>query len=361
MDTSDHDISFDGKGVCNHCREWDDAMKKRTLSGDAGQSYLNALADGVKASARNKHHNCVLGMSGGIDSSYAAYLAKRLGLNPWCVSVDNGYDTQVSTNNVRALCRTFDFHHEIIQIDRDEFRDLQLSYIRAGVVNLEVPSDHAINASVYRTASRLGLRHIISGQNVVTEAGMPKSWGWDNRDLVNLKSIHKTFGAVPLKTFPTMGHSKMACYTIWKRITTLPILNYADYNKAEAKRVLQEECGWIDYGAKHHESHITRWYQCYVLPKYWGIDKRRAHLSCLVRAGQMPRDEAEAELARPPCSDSTLNDDMAYVCDYLGQSQEQLDNLFAQPHHSHDEYGTAPRVALADKLYHLFVRIRGGV
>lgn len=359
MDTSDPAIGFDSKGVCNHCHEWDEAMKTRTVSGIAGLRYLEETADKIRAAGKDKKFDCVLGMSGGYDSSYVAYLVSRLGLRPYCMSVANGYDTETSISNVRNLCKQLHFFHETIELNRNEFRDLQLAYLKAGVINLEVPSDHAINALVYRETARLGLKYIMSGLNVVTEWTLPQAWIYDHMDVVNLKNIHKKFGTVPLKTFPTMGHQRFAYYSVVKGIVSVRVLNYINYDKRIAKQTLEREFGWADYGAKHHESHITRFFQCHILPKYWGIDKRKAHLSCLVRAGQMTRAEALAELSHPPCSEMTLYEDKMKVCQYLGLKEKELDNLLAQPHHRHEEYGSEPRSSLMTKGYWLFTKIKG--
>lgn len=358
MDTTDPQISFDANGVCNHCWEWDVAMRQHTVPGLAGQQHLKAVVEKITSSKKGRF-NCVLGISGGYDSSYAAYLAAKHGLSPYCISVDNGYDTAEAIGNVKNLCRTLSFVHETIKLDRNEFRDLQLSYLKAGVINLEIPSDNAINALVYHTANMLGLKYVITGQNIVTEWTMPKSWGWDNGDMTNLKNIHKKFGTVPLRTYPMMGHLLFSYYTVVRGITTVPILNYVEYDKSIAKATLEKECGWVNYGAKHHESHITRFYQCYILPKYWGIDKRTAHLSCLIRAGQMTRQEALDELAKPPCSPAILKEDMVKVCEYLGLTEKQLDDLLSQPHHAHAEYGAEPRGDLLTRAYWFFLKLRG--
>lgn len=360
MDTDDPNIQFDVNGVCNHCHEWDAAMKAHTVPGMLGLGRIQQITEKIKASTKGKEFNCVMGLSGGTDSSLVAYRAKEFGLKPYCISVDNGYDTPESAYNVNILCRRLETPLHTIRLDQKEFKDLQLSYLKAGVINLETPSDMAINASVHEAAAKLGLHYIVSGQNIATEWTMPKAWGWDNNDAVNLCNIHKDYGTIPLKTFPVMGHRKFQYYVIYKQITTVPILNYMEYKRLAAKAMLVKELGWKDYGAKHHESIITRWFQCYVLPTYWKIDKRKAHLSCLIRNGEIGRFRALEELSLPPCPEAIMKRDMEFVCNYLGLTQKELIFLLNTGHTPHETYGTEGRPGeLTLSLYHFYLKLRG--
>jgi N-acetyl sugar amidotransferase len=340
MDTSDPEIEFDANGVCNHCRAYAVLVKEHVFVGDEGERRLQRIVDKIRERGRGHKYDCVIGVSGGVDSTYNAYIVKKLGLRPLAVHLDNGWDSEIAACNIERTLNKLgiDLHTHVI--DWDEFRDLQLAYLKASVLDMEVLTDHAIAAVLYETASREGTRYILSGGNLVTEAVLPQSWFFNKNDLANLRDIHSTFGTVKLKTYPTLGFLKLQYYRYVKGIEVVTVLDYVPYVKEDVKQFIKQELGWKDYGAKHWESAFTRFYQAYILPTKFGIDKRRAHLSALVCAGQMSREEALGELARSPYTEEELKRDKEYVAKKLGLTDEEFDGLMSLPVRSHFEYRT---------------------
>jgi hypothetical protein len=228
-------------------------------------------------------------------------------------------------------------------IDWDEFRDLQLSYLKSGVINIEVLTDHAILATLYRVANERGIQYILGGTNLLTEGILPQSWGYDNRDLVNIKSIHKEYGTVKLKTFPTMSTHRFLYYEFVKRIRWLSLLNYVPYVKKDIKPFLAQELGWKDYSGKHGESTLTYFYQSYILPRRLKVDKRRAHLSCLVCSGEITRTEALKELDKPLYTEQELRENREYFIKKLGITEKAFEDYMNLLVRSHLDFKTDRR------------------
>jgi N-acetyl sugar amidotransferase len=344
MDTSDPEIEFDGDGVCNHCRKYERKAHRQLVLGDEGKHRLQAIAAVIKKKGRRKDYDCVLGLSGGVDSSFAAYHVKRLGLRPLLVHLDNGWNTPISNQNIEKIARAFglDLHTHVI--DWEEFKDIQLSYLKASVVDIEVPTDQAIFALLYAAAVKNRVKYIITGTNLATEGVMPLSWVYNKIDLRNLKDIHRRFGRTRLKTFPMFGIGRRLFYEYVLRILQIPVLNYVPYRKEEAKEIIARELGWQDYGGKHYESIFTRFYQAYILPRKFNIDKRRAHLSALICSGQITRDEAMEKLAQPLYSEEELARDREYVLKKLGLSPEEFEEIMRLPARSHLDYRSDVRI-----------------
>jgi len=339
MDTTDTDIRFDEDGVCNHCRNYDELVKKYVFTGKEGDQKLQAIVAKVKKLGRNKEYDCIIGVSGGVDSTYNAYIVKKLGLRPLAVHLDNGWDSELAVCNIERTLKKLDIDLNTHVINWDKFRDLQVAYFKAGVLDLEIPTDQAITAILFGTASKMGIKHILLGQNYVTEAILPLAWRFNKNDLMNLKDIHKRFGTVELETYPTLGFRKYLYYWVVKNIRTLTILDYVPYVKKDVKEFIIEELGWKDYGHKHWESVFTRFYQAYILPRRFNIDKRKCHLSSLVCSGQLTREEALAEIQAPPYERAEdLERDKEYVLKKLGFSNEEFERLMTMPVKSHLDY-----------------------
>ena len=341
MDTTDPEIRFDENGVCNYCRRYDDLIRQYVFTGEEAEKKLSLLVEKIKERGKGRSYDCVLGLSGGCDSTYVAYFTKELGLRPYLTALDNGYDSEVTKRNVQRIANYLNTEIHVHTIDPEEFRDLQLAYLRSGVVNIEVLTDHAILAILYRTADKLGIKYVLSGQNIVTEGILPTSWGYDSRDLVNILDIYKKHGSGrKLGTFPQLSVARFLYYHYFKQIEFVHLLNHVSYTKKDAKALFAREFNYEDYGAKHCESVLTRFYQFYILPRRLHVDKRRAHLSCLVCSGQMTREEALKELEKPPYTVKQLKEDKKLVLARLGISDEQFRSLIAQPVRSHLEYRT---------------------
>lgn len=340
MDTTDPDIVFDENGICNHCKDYFEKEKKFVFKSEDGKKKLEEIVNKIKEDGKNKKHDCLLGVSGGTDSSYVAYLAKKFGLRVLLIHLDNEWNSEIANKNIKSIVEKTNFDTYTFKVDWGEFRDLQLAYLKASVVDIEVVTDHAITATIYNVADKKGIKYILSGNNVVTEGIMPRSWLYRKNDLRNLKAIHKKFGNVKLKTYPTMSRFKWLYYRFLKRIHFIPLLNYADYNKKEAKNILRGEFGWRDYGGKHHESNFTKFYQTYILPTKFNIDKRKAHLSTLICSGQITREEALKELEKPLYEKHELERDKKYVLQKIGLSEKEFEDLMKLPIKKHQEYGT---------------------
>lgn len=339
MDTiADPDITFDAEGVCNYYYQYHERAGQFAMGGEEGQKALERIFEQIKAEGKGKEYDCITGVSGGVDSSYVIYLCHKYGLRPLIVHLDNGWNSEIANQNINNIIdRTgYDLHTYVI--DWDEFRDLQRSFLKASVVDLELTSDHAIFATIYRLAHKYKLKYLINGFNISTEGILPSAWRWNKNDWLNIKSIQQQFGTLPLKTFPHLSFARKVYYErVMKHQVVMP-LNFIDYNKDEAKETIQRELGWKDYGGKHFESIITRFYQGYILPEKFHIDKRKAHLSTLICSGQKTRDEALQELKSPIYDPEQMAEDREYVLKKLGLSDEAFEDIMRAPRKEHDDY-----------------------
>jgi N-acetyl sugar amidotransferase len=339
MDTSDSEISFDSNDVCNHCRQFDERAPREWFPNDEGARRWSILVTQMKANGHGKEYDCILGLSGGVDSSYLALKVHESGLRPLVMHVDAGWNTELAVANIEAVIKYcgFDLHTHVV--DWEDIRDLHLAYIRSAVSNQDVPQDHIFFASLYHFATSNGIRHILSGGNLATEGIFPSSWHGSAMDAINLKAIHKTFGERKLNHYKTI--SFFDCY-IWypffRKMRTIRPLNYMPYDKAEALIELQTKVGYKPYPRKHGESLFTKLFQNYYLPKKFGMDKRRPHFASLIVSGQMTRDEALAKLAEPLYDLDELEIDIAYFCKKLRITRQQFDELMNVPTHHYSDF-----------------------
>lgn len=324
MDTTAKEIVFDENGYCNYCSiALEDMPKKWTVD----EQKLDTLIQKIKDSGKGKRYDCIIGISGGIDSSYLAYIAAKKGLRMLGVHVDAGFNTEVSTRNIKNLCEKLNIDLKIINIDLKEMMDLQRAYFFSGVINQDVPQDHAFFSALYKYAHENKIKYFLTGSNFATESILPISWRYNAYDGKNLKDIHKKFGRVALKTYPVM--SFYDAYIKYAKLKKVAPLDLIDYNKEKAIQILSDEIGFEYYGAKHCESSFTRLFQGYILPKKFGIDKRKCHLSSLIIAGQMTREEAMRELASPLCSDEQIEKDIKDFISKIGITREEFDSVIA--------------------------------
>ena len=343
MDTTDPYIEFDRNGVCNHCRRYEKLRAKYVFTGQEAERRLNKIASDIKEKGKNQKYDCVIGLSGGVDSTYTAYLARKLGLKPLAIHLDNGWDTEFSVRNIENIVKRLKLDLYTHVVDWEEFRDIHLAYLKSGVVDIEVPTDHAIVAILYKIADENRIKYILIGNNFTTEGIFPESWAYNKNDLINLKAIHDKFGTHELKTFPTLGLLKLIYYHFVKNIRSISILNYVPYVKENVKKVLAEELDWRDYGHKHYESVFTRFYQGYILPRRFNIDKRRSHLSALICSGQIKRDDALKVMESEPYNGYDLASEKAYVLKKLQLTDEEFNELMNLPIKSHLEYKSDAR------------------
>lgn len=341
MDDSDPDLDLDETGVCRYCRAFPTVWASLPHTAEAQRVAVESLVAGIRGRQRGGDYDCVLGLSGGADSSFLALKVKEWGLRPLAVHFDTGWNSELSVANISALVEHLELDLVTKVCDWDEMRDLQLAFFRAGVANCDIPQDHAFLAVLLRTAAEHGIRTILSGHNIATEFVLPAAWGYTSRDPVHLRAIHRRFGTHRLRNYPILGlFDDRIRYPWMQGIVTLKPLNLVDYDKERAKAELRE-IGWRDYGGKHHESRFTRFFQAYYLPKKFGFDKRKAHLSSLILSGQSTKEAALAELALPAMSLKDAERELEFLASKLGVSAGEFRALIEQPPVAHEDYPNA--------------------
>ena len=339
MDDLDQNIRFNESGVCNYCIQAEGLLKKVHFLEDDSQKILCKLAKNIKSKNKNGFYDCVIGLSGGVDSSYVAYLVKEMGLNPLAVHFDNGWNSETAVSNIKNLVNKLNIDLTTYVVNWEEFKDLQRAFIKASVVDIEIVTDFAIIGALLKFTKEHNIRYIIGGNNIATEHGMPPSWNWHKRDTRNIKSIHKRFGTRPIQSFPIVGLGK------WFLIKYagipfrhIEILNLINYRKDKAMQILTEKLGWRYYGGKHYESIFTKFYQAYILPQKFRIDKRKVHLSALIRNSEISREDALTELEKPLYDTLELKNDKEYFLKKLQFTEAEFDEIMQQPPLPHDSY-----------------------
>lgn len=335
---ADPNITFDEQGVCNYYYEYFEKEKKHVKKGVEGIDFYNKKIVQIKKDGQHKKYDCIVGLSGGVDSSYLAYLAKKEGLRPLIVHFDNGWNSELAVKNIENIVSILGFDLFTYVINWEEFRDLQIAYLKASVIDIEAITDHAIVATLYKLAAKHNINYFISGYNIVTEAILPNAWVFSKQDSENIKDIHQKFGTIPLKTFPFLTMSKKRYYSIASKVESVTLLNYIDYNKDKVKELLKKELNWKDYGGKHYESVWTRFYQGYILPEKFKVDKRKAHLSTLICSGQLTRNQALEELQHPIYDADQLNIDIDFVLKKLGLSAIEFEQIMKIPPRPHTDF-----------------------
>lgn len=312
MDITIKDINFDENGICNYCKDYDYRVATELYKEPERNRRLHLLIDKIKKEGQKKEYDCIIGVSGGVDSSYVAYLVKKYGLRPLAIHLDNGWNSELAVQNIQQLLKNLNIDLYTHVIDWEEFKDLQKAFIKSSIENLEIPTDHAITALLFKIADKYGLKYILNGSNLVTE-GLYGNSGGSNLDYRLLKDIHKKFGTKKLKTYPSISIWNLAYKIIVKKIKYIPILNYTDYDKEKAIKLLEKEFRWRRYGGKHYESIFTRFFQGYILPNKYNYDKRKVHLSNLIMSKQISRREALNELNKNPYpSQELLKEDIDF-------------------------------------------------
>lgn len=329
MDTiGDNDIRFDQNGVCNYYHEYLRKLKIRVPEPMEAESQLLKMVHTIKNDGVGKQYDCIIGVSGGVDSTYTAWLVKKLGLRPLAVHLDNGWNSELAVKNIENILNKLDIDLYTEVLDWEMFRDLQLSFLKASTPDGEIPSDHAIVTIMYRLAAKFNVKHIISGMNFRNEGMLPPSWARGYLDWKYISSVQKKFGTQSLKSYPHLTVLDFLYFNLIKRIRSVSFINYIPFNKNEAMKVIQDELGWKYYGGKHYESIYTRFYQAYILPRKFNIDKRKAHLTCLIAStGEITREEALELLKLPTADSQMLEEDKTYVMKKLGISEDQFEEI----------------------------------
>lgn len=340
MDTTDPEISFNESGVCNHCVEFETSTKFNWFPNEEGAVKLRKILDAIKEKNQGKEYDCILGLSGGVDSSYLALKVKEWGLRPLVVHVDAGWNSELAVANIERIvshCK-YDLHTHVV--DWEEMRDLHLAYLRSGISNQDAPQDHVFFASLYHFAVKNKINYILSGGNIATEGIMAASWHEGSAmDSINLRAIHAKYGQRPLRTYKTVNFWQYYLYFPFvKKMRTLRPLNFIPYNKEVAIKELEETIGWKNYGRKHGESLFTKVFQNDYLVRKYGYDKRRPHLSSLIASGQKSREAAIEELRQPLYDESEREADLNYFCKKLRITREQYEGFVNGPKSSYYDY-----------------------
>jgi N-acetyl sugar amidotransferase len=338
MDTTDPDISFDDDGICSHCHAYDTLIQSDSYRKKREPGALDRLLADIKRKGKGKPYDCIIGVSGGIDSTYTAYIIRKLGLRPLAVHLDNGWDSELAVSNIQKALSTLNIDLYTHVLDWEEFRDLQLAFLKASTPDSEIPTDHAILAILYEVAAKKNVQFILSGHNTATESAGVAAWAQGHGDWRYIKSIHKIHGSRPLKSFPHYGPLKFMYYTLVKGIKFIQILDYLEYDKKQVFTILQEQMGWKYYGGKHYESIYTRFYRGYFLPNKFGFDKRREDLTSLICSGQMSRQTALEEVAQNHYPLALQQQDREYVVKKLGITDEEFEEILTQPVRSFWDY-----------------------
>jgi N-acetyl sugar amidotransferase len=361
MDTTDREITFDEDGNCCHCTAYLNKRGNHSYKGETSDRAFRHLLESIRRSGKNARYDCVVGISGGVDSSYLAYLAVHHGLRPLAVHLDNGWDSEKAVLNIRNVTSVLGMDYESYVLDWEEFRDLQLAFLKASVPEAETPTDVAIPAALHYHAAKHGIKYILSGGNLATEGILPKLWHYDVKDLKYFTSIHRQFGRLKLKQFPTFGYRTELYYKLVRRIKTVYPLNLVPYEKDNATELLEKKFDWTNYGQKHHESRYTKFIQSYYLYEKFGIDYRRVGCSLQICNGEIDRNQAIEKLKSRPYDPDEIEQEKYFVAKKLGVTKPELDKIIDAPpkwycDYPHDEkklaviYDTYRRIYRKEKL-----------
>jgi asparagine synthase (glutamine-hydrolysing) len=340
MDTTDENIEFDENGFCNHCNKYYNVyVNKYPMNDEAGKDYMTRIVKQIKIDGKDKPYDCMIGLSGGADSSYLAKKVVELGLRPLAIHFDSGWNSEMSVNNIETIVKSLKLDLKTIVCDWNEMRDLQVSFLKASIPNCDIPQDHAFMAILWKEAAKNNIKYILSGHNMATESILPSSWGYRPSDLKFLMNIHKTFGTKKLKNYPRLGFFRRHLFfPIIKNIKIEYPLDYMYYNKKEAIHELERTIGWKQYGGKHHESIFTRFFQSYYLPTKYGFDKRKPHMSSLIVSNQISREEALNELSKDPYNDKDFRQDRDFVLKKLRLSKDSFEEIMSRPIKNYQDY-----------------------
>jgi N-acetyl sugar amidotransferase len=355
MDTSDEDIIFDENGRCNHCKDFEKVLAQPKFQSDS-KKQLDAMIEMVKAKGKNRKYDCLLGISGGVDSCYTVYLCKQWGLRPLVMHMDNGWNSEIAVGNVKKVVDKLGLDYVSYVLDWQEFREIQLAFLKSSIVDLEMPTDLAIPGSLYKTAVKYNIPFLISGGNYSGEGILPLTWGYHVlKDAKLYKHIVKKYSTKSLKKVPYVGLWQEIYYKFFKGIKNLYPLNYVEYNKDEAREFLKKEFGWQDYGGKHHESKITGFWQSYAMPVKYNMDYRRATLSSQIVSGQVSRGGALEKIKTLPYDPEKIETDKVYIAKKYNISLDEFNSYMNLPPKTYKDFPNQKELIL--KFYDWYRRI----
>ena len=341
MDTTDSEIVFDGSGICDHCVGFKHSVLPNWYPDEKGAQVFRELVSKIKLSGKGKRFDCIMGMSGGLDSSYLLHISvTKFGLRPLVFHVDGGWNTDLAVNNIQVLVDKLglDLYTEVI--NWREMRDFQLAFFKSGVPHLDIPQDHAFIATLYHFANKHGIKYILNGGNYSTECVRnPKEWLYHGTDMAQIRDIIGKFGTVDMRSYPFSSILFHKLYLRYLRgVRVIKPLNLMPYTKSQAGMELQECYGWRPYPQKHFESRFTRFFEGYWLPSRFGYDTRRVQYSSLILTGQMTREDALARLQQPAYDPATIDEDFEYIATKLGISVDELRRYHEMPKKTYKDY-----------------------
>ena len=325
---------FEEDGICTACK-YSESLKN--VDWDERKKELEEI---VEFGKKNNHsgYDCIIGVSGGLDSTYLVYKAVELGLRPLLLHYNNGWNSGIAVQNIENLTRKLKLDLHTYVNDWEEFKDLQRSFFKASVIDIELVTDQAIVAVITNTAIKKKIKYTLFGNNMTTESVLPTNWYHWKLDVLNIEAIHNKFGKKKLKSYPVLGFWKRWYSTKLHKFTDINLLDYIDYDLEEAKKTVIEKLDWHNYGRKHYESVFTRFYQSYILPRKFGVDKRKAHLSSLILSGQISRAQAIEELKKDIYPLELFREDKEYVLKKLGFSEAEFEEIMKLPVKKHTNY-----------------------
>ena len=338
MDTTAENIIFDTNGVCNFCKDF----QKKQTSLIKNKKNIEELVENIKHDGKNKRYDCIIGVSGGVDSSFSLIKACDLGLRPLAVHLDNGWNSELAQNNISKLIRKCKVDLYTHVINWKEYRNLQQAFFDADVIDIELLMDNAMLSINYKMASKYNLKYILSGTNTATEGfKIPENWSWFKNDAKNIRSINNKFSKQKLITFPSFGTIDFIYFELFKKIKWILFPDYFDYSKQEAIDLLKKRVNYRPYPYKHYESVFTRFYQAYILPKKFGVDKRKLHLSNLIISNEITREQALRILQQETyLSPEDEKRDIKYFIKKMNWTYNDLENYLLKPEKNHSIYGT---------------------
>lgn len=340
MDTSDPDIYFNVEGVCNHCLDFRKNILPTIQKNSSDKTRLDQLIKLISGKKNTKSkYDCVIGVSGGLDSSYTAYFAKINGLNPLLVHLDNGWNTELAVQNIQTIATKLELDLETVVLDWSEFREIQLAFLRSSIVDIEIPTDLAIPAALHQLAKKYGVKTILSGGNYSSEGILPLQWGYHvMKDMKLYNHIVQNHSKVSRKKIPGFGLWDEFYFKIIRGVKIYYPLNYLNYSKNEAEKILEKELNCTFPKVKHHESRYTRFWQSYIMPVKFGFDYRRATLSTQICSGQTTRQEALEQLKSLPYNVETIEREKYFICKKLQISLEEFDFILQQKPLTHKDF-----------------------
>lgn len=336
-------ITFDKNGYCNYCIDALKAKNIRYFPNPDGKHQLDEIFNKIILDSKNQKYDCMLGLSGGLDSSFVAYIGYRYGLRMLAVHIDDGFNAPETTKNINKICDSYNIDLVVEKPNKEQFADLTRAFIRAGVPNIAIPQDNVLFANLYKYAQENQIRYFLSGSNFALESILQKGNSYDASDKGHILHIQRKFGEIKLdEKLPLFSmFEKRIKYKFFYKIQTICPLNYVDYNALNAFSILNETCGFEYYGDKHCESILTKFMQRYYLPRKFGVDKRKSHYSSMIVSGQLTREEALEKLSEPLYEEKQLQKDMAFILEELEISKEEFQKIMSQPPRQHTEYKTS--------------------